>query len=47
MMISHAISINDELKFMKLMQKLKLVDTLCEEDQMLKDNLDLLHDKSY
>lgn len=47
MMISHAISINDELKFMKLMQKLKYVTLNTQEDQMLKTNLDLLQDKPY
>ena len=32
---------------MKLMQKLKSVDILSEEDQMLKEGLDLLANKSY
>ena len=32
MMISHAISINDELKYMKLMQKLKKVEIINEDD---------------
>ena len=32
MMISHAISTSDELKYLKLMKKLKQVDVLGEED---------------
>ena len=36
MIICHAISTNDELKFMKLMHKLQLIKEMSEEDETIK-----------
>lgn len=47
MMISHAISITDELKFLKLYGKMKALDFKDEDDKILKNNLDILKDKSF
>lgn len=47
MMICHAISTDDELKFMKLMQKLQGIDADDEEDVVLMENLNVLLGKTY
>lgn len=46
-MICHAISTSNELQFMKLMHKLQTIETLNEEDQMLKENVNILHNKPF
>ena len=47
MMICHAISITDELKFMKLIGKMKALEFKDDNDKILKNNLDILKDKSF
>ena len=42
MMICHAISTNNELKFMKLISKFCIIKSTSEDDEKIKENMSLL-----